>query len=151
VLPEQLVAMFAPNAQNRRVLRAVAAALESRRQFDATRPLTVYPLASRFDPADLAGMQTHLKSFREDFTDVFQRAYALPSCDLREYFGEVMLLYVGSYGYGERNAVDPEEPNYPGSLRRSYRTFYEWMREGRTPWQQTGGREAAGAANLRSV
>jgi hypothetical protein len=146
VLPEQLVAMFAPNAQNRRVLRAVAAALEFRRQFDARRPLTVYPLASRFDPADLVGMQTHLKSFREDFTEVFQRAYALPACDLREYFGEVILLYVGNYGYGERNAVDPEEPNYPGSLRRSYRTFYEWMREGRTPWQQSGGREAARVA-----
>jgi hypothetical protein len=59
-----------------------------------------------------------------------------------------MLLYVGNYGYGERNAVDPEEPNYPGSLRRSYRTFYEWMREGRTPWQQTAGGEAAGAATV---
>lgn len=146
VLPDQLVAMFAPNPQNRRVSRAVAAALEFRRQTDAARPLIVYPLASRVDHADLAGMQRNLNSFREDFTEVFQVACGLAACDLREYFGEVVLLYVANYGYGERNAVDPEEPNYPGSLRRGYRTFYEWMRKGRTPWQQSGGWEDARAA-----
>jgi MinD-like ATPase involved in chromosome partitioning or flagellar assembly len=145
VLPDQLVAVFALNAQNRRVARAVAAALEFRRQADAARPLTVYPLASRVDHADLAAMQRNLNVFREDFKDVFQNAYGLAACDLREYFGEVILLYVADFGYGARNAVDPEEPNYPGSLRRSYRTFYEWIREGRIPWQQTGGR-GAGAA-----
>ncbi len=135
VLPDQLVAMFAPNAQNRRVMRAVASALESRRQFDPARPLTVYPLASRFDPADLTGMQTHLKGFREDFAEVFQRAYSLDACDMRQYFSEVLLLYVGDYSYGESNAVDPEWPNYPGSLLRSYRAFYQWLKDGRTPWK----------------
>jgi hypothetical protein len=134
ILPDKLVAMFAPNGQNMMVTRVVEAALEFRRLSDELRPLIVYPLASRCDPGDLVALQTSLNGFQKEFMDLFKRAYGLPKCDLSRYFEEVILLYVPWYAYAERIAVEKGEPNYVGSLGRSYRTICKWLVNDQYPW-----------------
>jgi hypothetical protein len=134
ILPDRLVAMFAPNDQNMMVTKVVEAALEFRRLADEIRPLIVYPLASRCDPGDLVSLQRSLREFRDEFTSIFSRAYGLTNCDLGRYFEEVVLLYVPFYAYGERNAVDTKFANYPGSLRRSYGDFCRRLAEADLPW-----------------
>ncbi|MGA2740446.1 MAG: hypothetical protein ABSG65_23790 [Bryobacteraceae bacterium] len=134
ILPDKLIAMFAPNSQNTMVIKVVEAALEFRRLSDDLRPLIVYPLASRCDPADLTALQTSLNGFQSEFADLFKRAYELRDCDLSRYFEEVILLYVPWYAYNERIAVEKGEPTYVGSLRRSYTEFCKWLVSDKYPW-----------------
>ncbi|SPF34985.1 hypothetical protein SBA4_1600006 [Candidatus Sulfopaludibacter sp. SbA4] len=134
ILPDRLVAMFGPNKQNESVLRVVEAAVEFRRMSDDDRPLIVFPVASHFDPADLVGLQVSLKTFRYEFSQLFTRLYGLGECDLTGYFEQVLLLYVPHYSYGEMTVVDREEPNYAGSLRRSYEELARWLVERHDPW-----------------
>ena len=137
LLPDRLVAMFGPNRQNRRIVELVEAAVEFRRMSDDLGPLVVFPLASRFDPADLYAFQTSLDSFRDDFSLMFKRVYGLTNCNLEPYFRQNVLLYVPRYSYDERRvAVDIYEPDYMGSLRRGYEEFSTWLLNRRVPWTE---------------
>src|SRR5205823_1164436 len=73
LLPDRLVAMFGPNKQNESILKVVEAALEFRRMSDDDRPLIVFPLASRFDPADLVSLRIVLKTFQREFSLLLAR------------------------------------------------------------------------------
>jgi hypothetical protein len=135
LLPDKLVAMFGPNRQNRRILDIVEASLEFRRMSPDLDPLIVFPLASRFDSADLYEFQSSLNSFRDGFSEMFKRAYGLKNCNLEAYFRDNVLLYVPRYSYNEtRVVVDIEEPDYMGSLRRGYEEFAKWLSSRQVPW-----------------
>jgi hypothetical protein len=134
ILPDRLMAMFGPNKQNKPIFQVVEAALEFRRMSDDDRPLIAFPVASRFDPADLLAFQSSLMDFRYDFSQLFARVYNLKDCDLTEYFDQVLLLYVARYGYGDGDVVDHGEPSYAGSLRRSYEELARWLVERSGPW-----------------
>ena len=137
VLPDKLVVLFGPARQNLPILKVARAALEFRRLSDDLRPLIVYPLPSRFDPAMLAGLQIALKSYRDDFTELFRSTYGLPDCDLSAWFRDHVALYIPHYLYQERSVVDADEPNYPGSLRRTYEDFADALVSLPAPWTAT--------------
>ena len=136
ILPDRLVAMFGPSPQNDAILRVIEAALEHRRLSDDDRPLQVFPIASRFDAADLGGLWRSLKSFAGAFSTLFQRAYGLKTCDLREYFEETLLLYVPRYLYTETAIVDQGEPRFAGSLRRGYESVTARLLSPAPPWAE---------------
>jgi hypothetical protein len=134
ILPDRLVAMFGPNKQNESILGVVEAAIEFRRMSDDDRPLIVLPVASRFDTADLAGFHISRKTFLSEFSRMFTRLYALKSCDMVEYFEQVLLLYVPYYSNREAAVVDYSEPTYLGCLGKSYEAFAQWLVRRSEPW-----------------
>lgn len=134
LLPDKLVAMFAPNRQNLDGLSAlIPRILHYRNSSVDERPLTVFPVPSRFDTMDLREYQAYMNEFRDRFSEIFSREYKLESCDLRAHFSETMLPYVPTYSYGERVVVDVEEPDFPGSLRAAYRRLGERLTRD-VPW-----------------
>lgn len=136
LLPDKLVAMFGPNRQNQKILEIVEASLEFRRMSEDLDPLVVFPLASRFDSADLFLFQKSLNTFQDGFTEMFKRAYGLEHCNLDAYFRDNVLLYVPRYSYDETMvAVDITEPDYLGSLRRGYEEFAQWLTSRQVPWE----------------
>lgn len=136
IMPEKLVIMFGPNNQNLRVLDVVEAAVDYRRLSDDKRPLIVFPLASRFDHNNQADLQVWTKTYRDEFAELFKRLYSLGDCNLYAYFRDNVLLHAAHYSYGERIAVERGEPEYPGSLRRSYEAFAGTLVDRDVPWQQ---------------
>jgi MinD-like ATPase involved in chromosome partitioning or flagellar assembly len=139
LLPDKLVALFAPNAQNLGpLLDVIEAAVEYRRLSDNPRPLLVYPLASRFDPSDVYSLQVWLNTFQSRFEETFQRLYGIEKLKLAGYFRDVVLLHIPHYAYGEPNVVGREEPYYPGSLRRAYEEFTRWLTRDEPPWAPAG-------------
>lgn len=136
LMADKLVAMFAPNTQNLEGLkRTIPQILTYRRTSPDERPLTVFPVPSRFDTLDLGQQQSYLTDFRDMFSEMFREQYGLESVDLREHFGQTMLPYVASYSYGERIVVAPEEPDNPGSLRAAYERLTDRLLRD-VPWRE---------------
>jgi len=136
LMPDKLVAVFGPNQQNLKIIEVVEAALEFRRMSDDLDPLIVFPLASRFDQSDLFALGQSLNTFQDEFTVMFTRAYDLQECDLEAYFRENVLLYVPYYSYDEKRvAVESNDRDYMGSLKRAYETFAGWLMRSDPPWK----------------
>ncbi|MBI4907464.1 MAG: AAA family ATPase [Acidobacteria bacterium] len=137
LLPEKLVTVFTPNKQNLDgLMETLGIVAEYRRQSADTRPLTIYPLPSRIDPAEQDALHSWLMTFRLHFQDLFKRIYALEECDLGAYFDAVRLPQVAYYSYGEQIAVLEEERSQAGSLRQAYEIFTAKLTKMDFPWQE---------------
>ncbi len=135
ILPDKLVTLFAPNQQNLAGLRRVVPQILSfRRTSSDERPLTIFPVPSRFDAMDLNRHQSYMIDFRDLFCELFKEQYGLESVDLEEHFNETLLPYVPTYSYGERIVVMREEPDYPGSLRAAYTRLANRLQR-HVPWR----------------
>lgn len=145
MLPEKLVAVFAPNRQNLEGLKVmIERAVEYRKQSDDIRPLVVFPLPSRIDTSeprlreewrfaqlDVAKQSTGYQGlFEKLFTDL----YGLQSCNLSSYFDEIQIQHVPRYSYGEEIAIRIERGERL-SLSRSYSEFGEALTKLSAPWE----------------
>lgn len=140
LLADSVVAMFAPNQQNLDGLTSVLEqALAYRRGLENPRDLVIYPVASRFDDADLGQLQNWRSKFRFRFEKLLENAYDLPKdkAKLSAYFDQVMLRYVPRYSYGEPIVEDDDSPLYPGSLRGSVEVLATLLRNNTKPWDLT--------------
>lgn len=138
LLADAIVAMFAPNRQNLDgLIDVLERSLTYRRRQENPRDLIVYPVASRFDDADLGQLQNWRNLFHRGFETLFRQVYGLTEeeCRLGPYFDEVMLRHVPRYSYGEPTVVDGDSPLYPGSLRGSLEVLSRWILANRPPWE----------------
>jgi tetratricopeptide (TPR) repeat protein/cellulose biosynthesis protein BcsQ len=149
LLPEKLVVVFTPNTQSLTgVANLVRKATEYRRNSDDLRPLTVFPLPSRIERArpellemwrfggnGVAVQRQAGQGYQASFQQLFTEVFALPECDLSEYFDEVELQHVPDYAYGEPLPVETERETRL-SLRRSYEAFTERLIILDGPWQR---------------
>jgi cellulose biosynthesis protein BcsQ len=113
VMPEKLVAVFAPNTQNiDGLLDIVRGAAEYRRSSRDPRSLVVLPLASRIDGSRevLRRIWSQGGKFGDEkivgyetrFQDLFKSIYQLEECDLHDFFNSTQVPHDGDYSYGER-------------------------------------------------
>ena len=116
VMPEKLVAVFAPNLQNIDgitdvIRRSVAHRTASR----DPRSLQFFPVASRIDPANsylrtlwwkggsLNGEE--FPGYEKVFEDLFTELFELDDCKLHEYFDSTQVPHSSDYAYGEQIAA----------------------------------------------
>lgn len=147
LLPEKLVLVFTPNRQSiEGGLRLIERATTYRRQSSDLRPLVIFPLASRVDPAReqlrndwrLGNKEKGIQGFQYQFQDLFRKVYQVDECNLKDYFEEVQIQHNSDYAYGETIAVQVERDSEDRlSLARSYRTFTERLINSVSPWQST--------------
>jgi tetratricopeptide (TPR) repeat protein/cellulose biosynthesis protein BcsQ len=143
LMPELLVVVFTPNLQSLTgLVRLVQDAADYRRGSDDLRPLVVFPLPSRIEPARpkllerwrLGSAGNGLEGYQRQFEALFTKVYQLPECDLTEYFDEVQVQHAPDFAYGEQIAVEVEETDTRLSLRRSYETFTDRLASVSGPW-----------------
>ena len=134
LLPHKLVVVFTPNRQSIEGLVNVAKQVSKyRRASENLRPLVVFPLPSRIDPAAEDLRKQWREHYQSQFEELFRQIYGVQDCDLTEYFDEVQLPYKTDYAYGERIAV-LEESADALSLNRAYRRFLERLIGSDCPW-----------------
>jgi len=125
LMPEKLVTVFTPNRQSLSgVLDLSVKAAAYRRASEDFRPLSIFPLPSRIENAELSLKQEWRKQYQDEFEGTLKGIYQLEKCDLNEYFDEVQLPHVAYYAYGEKIAL-LEERSDALSLRRTYETFFD--------------------------
>jgi tetratricopeptide (TPR) repeat protein/DNA-binding CsgD family transcriptional regulator/cellulose biosynthesis protein BcsQ len=143
LMPELLVLVFTPNLQSvDGVIGLIRDAIGYRRQSPDLRPLVVFPLPSRIEPARPKLLEYWRKGsgevgflgFQAEFESAFKEAYNLEHCDLTDYFDEIQIQHVPDYAYGEQIAVTVEETDSRLSLRRSYENFVRRLIELSSPW-----------------
>lgn len=143
LMPELLVLVFTPNLQSLNgVVSLVREAIGYRRQSPDLRPLVVFPLPSRIEPARpkllehwrKGSGETGFLGFQAEFESTFKESYNLERCDLTDYFDEVQIQHVPDYAYGEQIAVTVEETDSRLSLRRSYENFARRLIGLSSPW-----------------
>jgi tetratricopeptide (TPR) repeat protein/cellulose biosynthesis protein BcsQ len=148
LLPEKLVVVFTPNRQSLTgIVRLVRDATHYRRQSDDWRSLSVFPLPSRVEPAKpellkywrFGGQSedsadTTWIGYQKQFEALFTEMFALPECDLTDYFDEVQIQHIPDYAYGEPVAVELERGERL-SLRRSYENFTVRLISLSGPWE----------------
>ena len=136
IMPEKVVAVFAPNQQNLDGLMAmVNLSVEYRRASPDVRPLAVFPLPSRIDGAEQSEKSSWLLRFEMRFEALFEKLYGVSDCDLGSHFDEVQLPYVGYYSYGEKIAMLDEYRSQSLSLRRAYEVLATRLVALEYPWQ----------------
>jgi tetratricopeptide (TPR) repeat protein len=143
LMPELLVLVFTPNLQSvDGVISLVRDAVGYRKQSPDLRPLVVFPLPSRIEPARpkllehwrKGSGETGFHGFQADFEAAFKEAYNLEHCDLADYFDEIQIQHIPDYAYGEQIAVTVEETDSRLSLRRSYENFARRLIGLSSPW-----------------
>jgi tetratricopeptide (TPR) repeat protein len=143
LMPELLVLVFTPNLQNLTgVISLIREATSYRRQSADLRPLVVFPLPSRIEPAKpelleywrKGSVETGFSGFQAEFESAFKDSYQLEHCNLTDYFDEVQIQHVPDYAYGEQIAVAVEGTDSRLSLRRSYENFTRRMTGLSSPW-----------------
>lgn len=142
LLPEKLVVVFTPNRQS--ILGAaelVERAVEYRRISDDPRPLLVFPLPSRVEPAEPQlreqwrfGIGKGFPGFQGLFEELFSRTYEVTDCSLQKYFDDVQIQHLPRYAFGESIAVLKERSEDRLSLSRAFRAFAEKLTCGDPPW-----------------
>ncbi len=140
LMPERLVVVFNPNRQSLDgAIEQVRRAAAYRSHSDDARPLLVFPLASRVEMSEdeLRHRWRYggrgIDGYQPAFERLFEEAYALPECDLEQYFDEVQIQHATSYAYGERVAVRDESSDRL-SLSRSYQRFVRALLTPGGPW-----------------
>ena len=143
LMPELLVIVFTPNLQSLTgLVKLVQDAADYRRRSDDLRPLVVFPLPSRIEPARpkllerwrLGSADDGFEGYQRQFEALFTTVYQLPECNLTEYFDEVQVQHAPDFAYGEQVAVEVEETDTRLSLRRSYETFADRLASVPGPW-----------------
>jgi MinD-like ATPase involved in chromosome partitioning or flagellar assembly/tetratricopeptide (TPR) repeat protein len=116
VMPEKLVAVFAPNRQNiDGVIETVRRATGYRQRSSDVRDLVVFPVASRLD-AQASRLRTlwrkggafddqEVAGYQPMFEALFRDIYGLDACRLEEFFSATEILHDSDYAYGERIAA----------------------------------------------
>jgi MinD-like ATPase involved in chromosome partitioning or flagellar assembly len=136
LLPEKLVAVFTPNWQSvEGLLDVVREAVEYRLAADDFRPLTVFPVPSRIELAEMNLRKKWRGDYQRAFEELFRKVYGVEDCDTTAYFDEVQIPHVSYYAYGEEIAV-VEERSEALSLSRAYQTFYERLVGLDFPWER---------------
>jgi len=143
LLPEKLVVVFTPNRQSLTgIVQLVQRATDYRRQSGDSRPLVVFPLASRIEMARTGlleqwrfGLETEGGGYQLQFESLFRKVYELSECDLTSYFDEVQIQHIPDYAYGEQIAVEVERSGSRLFLRRSYENFTRRLLSLTSPWE----------------
>jgi len=144
LMPEKLVVVFTPNRQSLTgLLDLIRQATDYRRQSDDLRPLVVFPLPSRIEPAEptlredwrYGNSEKKIVGYQSLFETLFRDVYNLPECDLGDYFDEVQIQHVPRYAYGEEIAVLIERSEDRLSLTQSYKSFAERLVKFTGPWK----------------
>lgn len=116
VMPEKLVAVFAPNEQNiEGLIDIVKSAAEYRQNSRDPRGLMVYPLASRID-ATASRLRKiwweggslddrNIVGYQEHFERLFKSIYRIDNCELHVFFDNTQVPYDSDYAFGERVAA----------------------------------------------
>jgi tetratricopeptide (TPR) repeat protein len=155
VMPELLVLVFTPNRQSLTgVIDLTREATDYRRESADLRPLVVFPLPSRIEPARPklleywrnGSKEMGFLGYQAEFETAFREAYKLERCDLTGYFDEVQIQHVPDYAYGEQIAADVEETDSRLSLKRSYEGFTRRLVGLASPW--TDPRSAAAQVQI---
>jgi hypothetical protein len=144
LMPEKLVVVFTPNRQSLLGgIDVVRRATQYRKQSNDLRPLTVFPLPSRIEPAepDLRESWRYgdptkgIHGYQPLFEQLYQECYDLPSCNLQNYFDEIQIQHVPRYAYGEEIALLTERSTDRLSLTRSYESFANRVTAPTGPWE----------------
>jgi CO dehydrogenase nickel-insertion accessory protein CooC1 len=140
LMPERLVVVFNPNRQSLDgAIDQARCATTYRTHSDDPRPLLIFPLVSRVEMSeDVLRRQWRygargIRGYQPTFERLFEEAYALPECNLEQYFDEVQIQHATSYAYGERVAVRDEHSDRL-SLSRSYQRFVRALLAPGGPW-----------------
>lgn len=145
LLPETLVFVFTPNRQSiQGGLSLIKRATDYRLNSSDLRPLVVFPLASRVEPARerlredwrKGNAEKGIKGFQPQFEKLFASIYQLKHCDLQDYFDEIQIQHTPDYAYGESIAAEVEGADDRLSLKRSYKTFVDRLLNSPSPWQK---------------
>ena len=116
VMPEKLVAVFAPNRQNIDGLTyVIKRAAQHRRDSRDPRGLMAFPVASRIDGSNSSLRRTWreggrfgedtIEGYQATFERLFTDLYDLDECSLADYFGVTQVPHDTDYAYGERVAA----------------------------------------------
>lgn len=159
VLPSKLVVVFTPNKQSLTgIFELIRRSTKYRRESNDWRPLSVFPLPSRIEPAREQLMNEWRfgnearEGYQRQFESLFREVYALDECDLTDYLNEVQIQHVADYAYGEQVAVLVETATRL-SLKRSYEEFATRLRTVENAWQDVAAVRAEQeiATRLREV
>ncbi len=143
LMPEKLVVVFTPNRQSLTgILKLIRDATDYRKESDDIRPLVVFPLPSRIEPARpylhkdwrRGSREKEISGYQLQFENLFKEVYGLKDCDLDNYFDEVQIQHSPDYAYGEEIAFLVEEGGDRLSLTRSYENFVERLIYLSGPW-----------------
>lgn len=144
LMPDIVVVVFTPNQQSTiGAIELIERAAKYRRQSNDLRPLLVFPLASRVEPAEPAlreewrfgSTAKRIEGYQNLFEELFKRIYDLRECSLKEYFDDIQIQHIPRYAFGESIAVLRERTEDRLSLGRAYRNFVERLSSGSPPWQ----------------
>jgi cellulose biosynthesis protein BcsQ len=134
LMPEKLVMVFTPSRQSLSgVIDLAVRATAYRRASDDFRPLSVFPLPSRIENAELSLKKDWRERYQTEFEETFCKIYELEKCELSDYFDEVQLPHMAYYSYGESIAL-LEERSDALSLSRAYENFFQRLTELDFPW-----------------
>ena len=137
LLPEKLVLVFTPNRQNiSGVIDLAGRAAEYRMGSHDPRTLSLFPLPSRIENAELDLKTTWEQDYQREFETKFKSIYELDSCNLTRYFDDVQLPHVSFYSYGEEIAMLREERSGALSLNRAYELFFQRLVGLRFAWEE---------------
>ena len=167
LMPDNLVAVFTPNRQSfLGVLDVIRQATDYRKQSEDLRPLMVFPLPARIEPAEpnlrsewrFGSKRKNLRGYQPHFEDLLQEIYDLPQCDLTQYFDDIQIQHIPRYAYGEEIAVQLERSTDRLSLAQSYDKFTDQLVTSQTPWsihlppRDTGSNEtSSGFKNILAI
>jgi WD40 repeat protein len=145
LMPEKLVTVFTPNRQSLGgVAQLIREAASYRSRAEDERPLLVYPLPSRIESNrdDLrndwryGNAAKEIDGYQPEFEKLFAEIYGLSECSLERYFNDVQIQQSQDYAYGEEVAALLETKEDRFSLKRSYKTFLEWIETSSKPWER---------------
>lgn len=143
LLPEKLVTVFTPNRQNvYGVLDLAERAVNYRRASADFRPLSIFPLPSRIDNAELELRKDWREEYQKAFETRLRNIYQLETCDLSDYFNKVQLPHVSYYAYGEEIALLKEKRSDDLSLSGAYEKFFQRLTDRETAWDTSEDAEA---------
>jgi energy-coupling factor transporter ATP-binding protein EcfA2 len=146
VMPEKLVAVFAPNTQNiEGLLEIVKGAAKHRKNSRDPRGLVVFPLASRIDGARGAlrniwwqggkfGDQV-VDGYERSFEELFKSIYELEKCDLHDFFDRTQVPHDSDFAYGERIAAAVGSSDRL-SISFACNNLVQYIMEDRVPWKE---------------
>ncbi|HWS85731.1 MAG TPA: hypothetical protein VN282_01970 [Pyrinomonadaceae bacterium] len=136
LMPEKLVMVFTPSRQSLSgVIDLAVRATAYRRASGDFRPLSVFPLPSRIENAELSLKKDWRERYQTEFEGAFRSIYQLEKCELSDYFDEVQLPHMAYYAYGESIAL-LEERSDALSLSRAYENFFQRLIELDFPWDK---------------
>lgn len=153
LLPDVLVVVFTPNSQSLTgIEHLVRRAFEYRQQASDSRPLRVYPLASRVDNQVEHFRQVwrlgdvhhalfgQVRGYQPLFQALFEQTLAADVASLgprlADYFDQVQVPHAADYAFGERLCFGLQASSDSLSIRGAYELFLPWLVTGAQPWER---------------